>query len=858
MKACLVIGGLKGVQDVIGKLDMKIKHSHDEISSTDLSFALELLAMLQKTTNDLSVQLIFKMISIHRNEFDGSELGRIFRYMKKTGYVENELVEALVTRAHQIREQITNDDVSWILWSVAKKQHLIPRSIFDHLCFNLINSLKDLDIKTLCRYVYACGSFGYCTPNQLDEISTRICQMEFTRVGLVGTGTLAWTFTKLNYQNNDFLKWLNSSCTPTNVSEANFKSLANIIMALIHFNEKPSDEFLKHMLCLSRGQMHKLSVFEFSTILHGFVKFKFPVSPKWLNEAIEYFERNLISFQRHVLCYTMYSLVELGYHPNSTILDVTTESIHQSLTKIEYNNLARYLLACGKAGYKPTSLLFDLEERIKYQADRIHIKTTSALAFSLAMCQSSNVDAMKALAWSSYDHMHKMTPSQLSMFLWGLARGGFYGRRFFNRVGKLVLDKMTQMSGNDLLLTFWAFVRAKHSTSQFTKFALEKFPKHIPNYDSYQLSSFAWALSKIEVYNDEILLALDKTVEAQIGDFSTKALANILHSFATLNYYPLALDLMWTRLDKLGMDPSENWLVMYCVLWSAFKFNKKPPRGILVALEAMIDTQTPLAWKGGQSMASENSDFKPQYLPSVLYCLYGLELHKSKASEKCLERINKIDVLESLDVRLSSFLAQCWLLNSQSMETLSPLSAIPEHYRNKIWKDWETKSVKEMSLSHSKFHQRVRSILQRSGVEFNEMVRLTKESLVIKILLRNPNGSQALAIDMCEKCDFFKNQNTLTGPSLVRQKLLKAAGVRVLSVLDNGCPLSDELMGQLCQAKFPIKSGTIIKESVPVNDSDEWDERSLLEWIDNYHDEFVDQEEPDGIEQTQHTTRSHE
>lgn len=140
------------------------------------------------------------------------------------------------------------------------------------------------------------------------------------------------------------------------------------------------------------------------------------------------------------------------------------------------------------------------------------MKTSSALAFSLAMCQSTNYDAMKALAWGSFDRMHQMTASQLSsksrvvfisfrlclVFLWGLAKGGFHGKRVFERGAKLAVERVDEMSGNDLLYSIWAFARARQPASEFLKSAIKRLPKTIASYDPYQLSSLSWALTKVQ------------------------------------------------------------------------------------------------------------------------------------------------------------------------------------------------------------------------------------------------------------------------------------------------------------------------------------------------------------------------
>lgn len=67
------------------------------------------------------------------------------------------------------------------------------------------------------------------------------------------------------------------------------------------------------------------------------------------------------------------------------------------------------------------------------------------------------------------------------------------------------------------------------------------------------------------------------------------------------------MDLIWSRLEEIGIEASSDWSTMRSLLWSAFILNKQVPRNILLTLEEMIKTQTPLAWKGGQFMLPEDS-----------------------------------------------------------------------------------------------------------------------------------------------------------------------------------------------------------------------------------------------------------
>lgn len=101
-------------------------------------------------------------------------------------------------------------------------------------------------------------------------------------------------------------------------------------------------------------------------------------------------------------------------------------------------------------------------------------------------------------------------------------------------------------------------------------------------------------------------------------------------------------------------------------------------------------------------------------------------MHDSTAAELCIERINKIDVLETLDVQLLSFLTQCVLL-SEAKGLKSLLSEIPEHYKNKMKQIWNEKNIKEMGTPPTRLHRQLQSILEQSNVKFKEMIILPKK-----------------------------------------------------------------------------------------------------------------------------------
>lgn len=156
LKACWVTGGIKAIEGVLGKFEKSLEAEYHSLKAEDLSYTLELLAMLDyhsSVTNlashsfesvfkDELVKVVYTKISKCENELDGSSLGRIFRHMRSVGYPDVVLVESLISRAREISNSISNVDVSWILWSIAKKKHNISRSAFDDLSHTFSHSIE--------------------------------------------------------------------------------------------------------------------------------------------------------------------------------------------------------------------------------------------------------------------------------------------------------------------------------------------------------------------------------------------------------------------------------------------------------------------------------------------------------------------------------------------------------------------------------------------------------------------------------------------------------------------------------------------------------------------------------------------
>jgi len=67
----------------------------------------------------------------------------------------------------------------------------------------------------------------------------------------------------------------------------------------------------------------------------------------------------------------------------------------------------------------------------------------------------------------------------------------------------------------------------------------------------------------------------------------------------------------------------------------------------------------------------------------------------------------------------------------------------------------------------------------------------------------------------------------------------------VLTILDNECPVEDQLLDQLSEVGYPLEKGVFNMESTSLVDSIERDEDITMEWVDNYKDEFIDEEGPD-------------
>ena len=61
----------------------------------------------------------------------------------------------------------------------------------------------------------------------------------------------------------------------------------------------------------------------------------------------------------------------------------------------------------------------------------------------------------------------------------------------------MAAEKEKEMSANDLLLSVWAFARALRPADLFLRQAMDRLPGVIHTYDSRQLLSLSWALTRV-------------------------------------------------------------------------------------------------------------------------------------------------------------------------------------------------------------------------------------------------------------------------------------------------------------------------------------------------------------------------
>ena len=56
--------------------------------------------------------------------------------------------------------------------------------------------------------------------------------------------------------------------------------------------------------------MRQLLPYEFGIVVHGLVTFGCDIPPRWMEEAMDYFERHISKFRIQSLCYALQSLVK--------------------------------------------------------------------------------------------------------------------------------------------------------------------------------------------------------------------------------------------------------------------------------------------------------------------------------------------------------------------------------------------------------------------------------------------------------------------------------------------------------------------------------------------------------------------
>lgn len=462
--------------------------------------------------------------------------------------------------------------------------------------------------------------------------------------------------------------------------------------------------------------------------------------------------------------------------------------------------LANFLWGMAALGdERNTGIVLRLGRRL-LSLDPAELKTQelSNILWSMATLEVHEPELVNRILDSACDRIDDCVPQALSNMIWACATLRHTHPRFPHVVAASATPRLATFQSQTLANTLWAYsVLGMYPTDLFTKAAdeivrrldareskqkisLEDEDPSFTQFQGQEISNVLIAYARGCIIHPGLLQSLEKelcrSIEVsrdgqvvrieRLKEFTSQALANTLWAFATLRWYPARLlpsitEAIGTIVHTMTAQELAN------SLWAYARFAYHPGRvmaSFLSVMERRMD------------------EFEGQGCTNSLWALAVLKATHSAAFVGLLQRYVALErsaasfgELQYNQVLQAVLLAQFEARGGRV--AWRPEVDLPESVVDRALAAWASQ---QMSTQLSGFHLDVSEGLTRLGVPHLLEYLVARDLLSIDIAVID--DGRKLAIEVDGPFHFPVNARTPLGHTMIRRRLLRAAGWTVLSI----------------------------------------------------------------------------
>ena len=469
--------------------------------------------------------------------------------------------------------------------------------------------------------------------------------------------------------------------------------------------------------------------------------------------------------------------------------------------------LANFLWGMAALGdEKNTGIVLRAGRRLlTIEPGELKTQELSNILWSMATLEVHEPELVNRILDSACDRIDDCVPQALSNMIWACATLRHTHPRFPQVVAASATPRLATFQSQTLANTLWAYsVLGKYPTELFNQ-AAEEIVRRLalkearesskengggsfvededPSFSQFQgqeISNVLIAYARGCIIHPGLLQALEKelcrSVEVtrdgevvqieRLKEFTSQALANTLWAFATLRWYPARLlpsitEAIGSLVDTMTAQELAN------SLWAYARFAYHPGR-VMASFLSVMERRI--------------SEFEGQGCTNSLWALAVLKATHSAAFVELLQRYVALErsagsfgELQYNQVLQAVLLAQFEARGGRV--AWRPEVDLPESVVDRALAAWASQ---QMSTQLSGFHLDVSEGLTRLAVPHLLEYLVARDLLSIDIAVID--DGRKLAIEVDGPFHFPVNARTPLGHTMIRRRLLRAAGWTVLSI----------------------------------------------------------------------------
>lgn len=410
---------------------------------------------------------------------------------------------------------------------------------------------------------------------------------------------------------------------------------------------------------------------------------------------------------------------------------------------------------------------------LAHPIESLQLQELSNMVYALACLEVRDTELLDFLLEGAIPNLPHFIPQGLSNMVWGCATLQYTHPAFLNAVAEESSRRVAEFQPQSITNMMWGFSSLGVYPEKLFQAVAEDIIKRqrsrvrggLQDFKDQEVSSLLISFARANVIDPPLLTAIEKDLcrPGRLGGFGRQALSNTLWALATLRWYPQhVLPHITAALEPVvaGMQSQE----IANILWAYARLGYHP--GSL--LGSFL-----------REVALTAHTFPPQTCTNTIWALAVLQASHSRAFVHLIRRFVELEARQEA-THPSQYNQVLQAVLAAQLEgspgTFREEIDLPDQVVVEALEAWQ-----KLETRVSEFHLNVSQSLALLGVE-HEVEHMTAGDLFsVDIAILGPEGSR-IAVEVDGPYHYPVNSNKPLGHTIVRRRILRAGGWRVVSI----------------------------------------------------------------------------